>query len=58
VLTAIGNSSDQALRSAADNLRQDPNPVVAEAAVWAVDQLERDHAENGQSRPGTDQRSS
>ncbi|MEA2775981.1 MAG: epoxyqueuosine reductase, partial [Acetobacteraceae bacterium] len=44
VLTAIGNSGDQALRSAADNLRQDPNPVVAEAAVWAFEQLEHDHA--------------
>jgi epoxyqueuosine reductase len=41
VLIAIGNSGDQALRPAAEALRQDPDPVVAEAAVWASEQLAR-----------------
>jgi len=41
VLTAIGNSGDQALRSATEALRQDPNPVVAEAALWACEQLDK-----------------
>jgi epoxyqueuosine reductase len=39
VLTAIGNSGDQALRPVARALEQDPNPIVAEAAVWASAQL-------------------
>jgi epoxyqueuosine reductase len=39
VLTAIGNSGEQNLRAAAEALRQDPNPVVAEAAAWASEQL-------------------
>ena len=39
VLTAIGNSADPALRSAADALRADPNEVVAEAASWAHQRL-------------------
>nr|WP_294546339.1 tRNA epoxyqueuosine(34) reductase QueG [uncultured Rhodopila sp.] len=36
VLVAIGNSGDRALMTIADALRQDPDPVVAEAAGWAV----------------------
>ena len=39
VLIAIGNSNDPSLRSRADHLRHDPDPVVAEAADWAVNQL-------------------
>jgi epoxyqueuosine reductase len=39
VLTAIGNSADPALLPSADSLRQDPDPVVAEAADWASGQL-------------------
>jgi epoxyqueuosine reductase len=39
VLTAIGNSGDAALRPIAEALRQDPDPVVAEAADWATQQL-------------------
>ena len=39
VLTAIGNSGDPALLPAADRLRADPNPVVAEAAEWAAGRL-------------------
>ena len=39
VLTAIGNSGDPALLPAADRLRADPNPVVAEAAEWAARRL-------------------
>ena len=39
VLIAIGNSNDPALRPAAEALRLDPDPVVAEAAVWASEQL-------------------
>jgi epoxyqueuosine reductase len=39
VLIAIGNSGDRALRGAAMALLDDPNPVVAEAAQWAVQRL-------------------
>jgi epoxyqueuosine reductase len=39
VLTAIGNSRDPELLPPAEALRQDPDPVVAEAADWAADQL-------------------
>ena len=39
VLIAIGNSGDRGLRSAAERLLDDPDPVVAEAAAWAVDRL-------------------
>jgi epoxyqueuosine reductase len=40
VLIAIGNSEDSSLRHAAEALRLDPDPVVAEAANWAVQQLD------------------
>jgi epoxyqueuosine reductase len=39
VLTAIGNSRDPTLRPYAETLRQDPDPVVAEAANWATNRL-------------------
>jgi epoxyqueuosine reductase len=39
VLIAIGNSGDPALQPCAEALRLDPDPVVAEAAEWASDQL-------------------
>ncbi len=39
VLIAIGNSGDPALLPAAERLRADANPVVAEAAEWAVARL-------------------
>ncbi len=39
VLTAIGNSGDATLRPCVEALRNDPDPIVAEAAAWAVDQL-------------------
>jgi epoxyqueuosine reductase len=39
VLIAIGNSGDPALTQPAEALRGDPNPVVAEAAAWAVARL-------------------
>jgi epoxyqueuosine reductase len=39
VLIAIGNSQDQTLWGHADRLRCDMDPVVAEAAQWACDQL-------------------
>ncbi len=39
VLYAIGNSGDAALVGAARALLDDPNPVVAEAAAWAVGRL-------------------
>ena len=41
VLIAIGNSGDPSLAPAADRLRSDPDPTVAEAADWAVRRLER-----------------
>jgi epoxyqueuosine reductase len=39
VLNAIGNSRDPALRPEAMRLTGDPDPVVAEAARWAVARL-------------------
>lgn len=39
VMIAIGNSADPALRPAAERLCTDPDPVVAEAAQWAVARL-------------------
>ncbi len=39
VLIGIGNSADPALLPAAQRLRADPDPVVAEAASWAVGRL-------------------
>ena len=39
VLIAIGNAGDPALLPVADRLRADPDPVVAEAAVWACMRL-------------------
>lgn len=41
VLIAIGNSGDPALGGAARALLSDPDPVVAEAADWALKQLAR-----------------
>ena len=40
VLIAIGNSGDPALLPAAERLRRDPDPVVAEAAEWAAARLQ------------------
>ena len=39
VLNAIGNSGQRALRPVAARLMADPDPVVAEAAEWAVARL-------------------
>jgi len=39
VLIAIGNSGEASLRPAAEALRADPSPVVAEAAGWAAARL-------------------
>ena len=39
VLVAIGNSGDPALRPVAQALCEDPDPVVAECARWAVERL-------------------
>jgi epoxyqueuosine reductase len=39
VLIAIGNSADLSLAPAARHLTSDPNPIVAEAATWALAQL-------------------
>jgi epoxyqueuosine reductase len=39
VLNAIGNSGDPALRPVAERLSGDPDPVVAEAARWAIARL-------------------
>ena len=40
VLYAIGNSNDISLRSAAQSLVNDLDPVVSDAACWAVVQLD------------------
>jgi epoxyqueuosine reductase len=45
VLYAIGNSGAARLRGAAEALRGDPDPVVAEAAAWAADRLRRDETD-------------
>ena len=39
VLIAVGNSGDASLAEAARDLVADPDPVVAEAAAWALSQL-------------------
>jgi epoxyqueuosine reductase len=39
VMMAVGNSNDAALRPAAARLLADPDPVVAEAAAWALARL-------------------
>jgi epoxyqueuosine reductase len=39
VLVAIGNSGDERLAPAAGALLADPDPVVAEAAAWALGQI-------------------
>ena len=39
VLYAIGNAGDAGLRGKAQGLCEDPDPVVADAARWAVDRL-------------------
>jgi epoxyqueuosine reductase len=39
VLIAIGNSNDPSLAPEADRLRADPDPVVREAAEWALAEL-------------------
>jgi epoxyqueuosine reductase len=41
VLIAIGNSNDATLRPSAEALRLDPDPIVAEAADWAAEQLDQ-----------------
>jgi epoxyqueuosine reductase len=40
VLYAIGNSGSERLREAAQTLCEDPDPTVADAARWAVTQLD------------------
>ena len=40
VLYAIGNSGDAALRPSAETLLNDPDPVVRDAAAWAVSRLD------------------
>ena len=40
VLTAIGNSGDTALASAAERLLSDASPLVRGAAVWALARLD------------------
>lgn len=47
VAVAIGNARDAALRPAALRLAADPDPVVAEAARWALARLPRDRHDAG-----------
>ncbi len=42
VLIAIGNSGDAKLRSNAEALTEDPSPLVAAAAMRALDKLSED----------------
>jgi epoxyqueuosine reductase len=39
VMIAVGNSADQTLRAVASRLTVDADPVVAEAAAWALKRL-------------------
>jgi epoxyqueuosine reductase len=55
VLIAIGNSRDRTLRPRADLLRSDPDPVVADAAEWACDQLNAVNRPDLDCRRDTDQ---
>jgi epoxyqueuosine reductase QueG len=41
VLIAIGNSDDSAFRPSAEALRGDSDPTIAEAADWALSQLDQ-----------------
>jgi epoxyqueuosine reductase len=41
VLYAIGNSQQVELAAVASRLQSDPDPTVAEAAIWAQAQLEK-----------------
>jgi epoxyqueuosine reductase len=41
VLTAIGNSADPALLETARDLASSPLPLVQDAALWAIERLER-----------------
>ncbi|MBR0669988.1 tRNA epoxyqueuosine(34) reductase QueG [Roseomonas soli] len=41
VLVAIGNSGEASLRPVAQSLAEDPDPVVADAARWAAQRLEK-----------------
>jgi epoxyqueuosine reductase len=54
VLVAIGNSADATLLPAATRLLADPDPVVAEAAAWACDRLDKRGAGRGTAafKPG------
>lgn len=47
VAIAIGNARDAALRPAALRLAADPDPVIAEAARWALARLPRDRHDAG-----------
>jgi epoxyqueuosine reductase len=49
VMMAVGNSADASLRPAAARLLADPDPVVAEAAAWALEQLE--HFQPARNQP-------
>ncbi|MBO0709722.1 MAG: tRNA epoxyqueuosine(34) reductase QueG [Acetobacteraceae bacterium] len=55
VAIAIGNANDPALRPAAIRLAADPDPVVAEAANWALARLPNDRplADGGDPADGT-----
>ena len=51
VLYAIGNSADPDLMPVAEDLRCDPDPVVADAADWAVQRLREVGSGNAAGRP-------
>jgi epoxyqueuosine reductase len=44
-LIAAGNSADTSLVPSVERHRHDPDPVIAEAAAWALDQLGYSSAE-------------
>jgi len=52
VLIAIGNSADAVLASEAEQLLEDPSPLVRGAAVWALGRLDRGRLERCAMRNG------
>jgi epoxyqueuosine reductase len=54
VLYAIGNSADLSLMPAAARLTADPDPVVAEAAAWALQRLRAEARDGREPDPHRD----
>ncbi len=51
VMIAVGNSEDLSLLPRAYALQQDPDPIVAETAAWAVEELRQVSSRSCSARP-------